>query len=136
LHAGRPARRHRSVVAGLGQRHAPRARAGARHARVRRDPGRRQRLHAWSGAPRRVPMIAVHHATPETFDALVLEPAGELVVLYFWGPDCPNCEFFASRLPAVLEQLGDVRARLVKVNAYEHDALATRFALYGIPQFY
>lgn len=81
-------------------------------------------------------MIAVHHATPETFDALVLEPAGELVVLYFWGPDCPNCEFFASRLPAVLEQLGDVRARLVKVNAYEHDALATRFALYGIPQFY
>ena len=57
-------------------------------------------------------------------------------MLYFWGPDCPNCEFFASRLPTVLEQLGDVRARLVKVNAYEHDALATRFALYGIPQFY
>ena len=47
-----------------------------------------------------------------------------------------NCEFFASRLPAVLEQLGDVPARLVKVNAYEHDSLATRFGLYGIPQFF
>ena len=61
-----------------------------------------------------VPMIPVHHATPETFDGLVLTPRDELVVVYFWGPQCPNCEFFASRLPAVLEQLGDVPARLVK----------------------
>jgi thioredoxin 1 len=83
-----------------------------------------------------VPMIPVHHATPETFDGLVIEPRDELVVVYFWGPQCPNCEFFASRLPAVLEQLGDVPARLVKVNAYEHDSLATRFGLYGIPQFF
>jgi thiol-disulfide isomerase/thioredoxin len=81
-------------------------------------------------------LIPVFQATPSTFDALVLEPRDELVVLYFWGPDCPNCDFFASRLPTVLEQLGDVAARLVKVNAYEHDALATRFAIYGIPQFF
>ncbi|MCA9573970.1 MAG: thioredoxin family protein [Polyangiales bacterium] len=81
-------------------------------------------------------MIPVHHATPETFDTLVLEPRDTLVIVYFWGPDCPNCEFFASRLPHLLELLGEVPARLVKVNAYEHDALATRFALFGIPQFF
>ena len=81
-------------------------------------------------------MIPVHNATPATFDELVFHPRDELVVLYFWGPDCPNCDFFATRLPGLLEALGDVKARLVKVNAYEHDELGTRFAIYGIPQFF
>jgi thiol-disulfide isomerase/thioredoxin len=81
-------------------------------------------------------MIPVLEATPETFDELVLNPKDELVVVYFWGPDCPNCEFFASRFSHVLEKLGDVPARIVKVNAYEHDALGTRFAIFGIPQFH
>ncbi len=81
-------------------------------------------------------MILVLEATPETFDELVLHPKGELVVVYFWGPDCPNCDFFASRFPHVVEKLGDVPARIVKVNAYDHDALGTRFAIFGIPQFH
>lgn len=85
---------------------------------------------------KRFPMIPVLEATPDTFDELVLSPKGELVVVYFWGPDCPNCEFFASRFSHVLEKLGDVPARIVKVNAYDHDALGTRFAIFGIPQFH
>lgn len=74
----------------------------------------------------------VQHATPETFDALVGGPG--LVVAYFWGPDCPNCEVFAADLPALLDRM-PAGVRLVKVDAYEHTDLARRFALFGIPGF-
>lgn len=74
-------------------------------------------------------------ADPETFDARLVEAKGQLVVAYFWGPDCPNCEVFAARLPHLLEVLGDAPLRIVKVNAYEYPDLARRFGIYGIPHF-
>lgn len=73
--------------------------------------------------------------TPENFDQLLDAPPGELVVVYFWGPDCPNCEIFARDLPQLLTELPQEGVRLVKVNAYEHTELARRFALFGIPAF-
>lgn len=73
--------------------------------------------------------------TPENFDALVLEPRGELVVVDFWGEGCPNCDVFAAAKPELLRELDGERVRIVKVNAYVHDALARRYALYGIPTF-
>ncbi|ATB29186.1 thioredoxin family protein [Melittangium boletus] len=76
-----------------------------------------------------------YDATPQTFDALVLEPQGELVVVDFWGPGCPNCDIYAAAEPALLSELEGARMRVVKVNAYEHEELARRFGLYGIPTF-
>jgi thioredoxin 1 len=72
--------------------------------------------------------------TPETFDAQVSAPADQLIVAYFWGPQCPNCEVFARDLPALLETLPP-NVTLVKTNAYEHPELARRFAIFGIPSF-
>jgi thioredoxin-like negative regulator of GroEL len=72
-------------------------------------------------------------ATPSTFDELINRP-GPLVVVYFWGPDCPNCELFARDLPDLLPELPE-GVRVVKVNAYEHTDLARRFGLAGIPAF-
>lgn len=77
----------------------------------------------------------IQDATPEDFDAQVLAPRGELVVVDFWGPDCPNCEAFAREAPALLETLAGERIRIVKVNAYAHFDLARRFGLFGIPTF-
>ncbi len=74
-------------------------------------------------------------ATPETFDALVLGAKGVLVVVEFWGLSCPNCEVFAKAEPGLVAGLGAAPWRFVKVNAYEHDGLARRFGLYGIPTF-
>ena len=74
----------------------------------------------------------VVHAAPATFDALVAGPG--LVTVYFWGPDCPNCELFAKDLPGLLEAL-PAGVRVVKVDAYAHPELATRFGLFGIPAF-
>lgn len=79
-----------------------------------------------------VPVIA---AGPADFDEKVLSPRDELVVAYFWGPDCPNCEVFAAHLPRLLESLRGARMRLVKIDAYSHPELARRFGLYGIPNF-
>ncbi len=78
--------------------------------------------------------VTIESATPESFDKLI-EGGDELVVVYFWGPNCPNCEVFARDLPGLLEELPPVSVRLVKVNAYEHPELARRFALFGIPAF-
>ena len=72
--------------------------------------------------------------TPDTFDALIATGENELVVVYFWGPECPNCEVFARDLPDLLESL-PANTRVVKVNAYEHPELARRYALFGIPGF-
>lgn len=82
------------------------------------------------------PTIPVLHATDADFDAKVLAPRDELVVVYFWGPHCPNCEVFAARLPELLAALGEAPARLVKVNAYDETQVATRHGIYGIPAFH
>jgi thioredoxin 1 len=76
--------------------------------------------------------VAAEIATPETFDALVQSDG--LVVTYFWGPQCPNCEVFARDLPSLLETLPQ-GVRVVKVNAYQYPDLARRFGLFGIPTF-
>lgn len=78
--------------------------------------------------------VAVEIGTPESFDELI-GGGPELVVAYFWAPDCPHCEVFARDLPGLLEGLPPVGVRLVKVNASEHPDLARRFALVGVPAF-
>lgn len=78
-------------------------------------------------------MPDVQIATPESYDALLARSAG-LTVVYFWGPDCPNCEIFARDLPELLGEL-PAGVSVVKVNAYDHPELARRYAIFGIPSF-
>jgi thioredoxin 1 len=77
----------------------------------------------------------VTDATPEEFDGLLAGDAGALVVLYMWGPNCPNCDFFATRLPHVVRALAGSTVLLVKVDVYAHPELARRYAVHGIPHF-
>ena len=74
-------------------------------------------------------------ADPSGFDAALADGDPRLLVAYFWGPDCPNCEVFARELPSLLPELDGTKVRLLKVNAYEHMELARRYALFGIPTF-
>ena len=78
----------------------------------------------------------IEEATPEDFDQRVLEARDELVLVYFWGNDCPNCEVFAADMQRVLAPFEDAKLRVVKVDAYAHEVLARRFGLYGIPNFF
>ena len=74
-------------------------------------------------------------ATPEEFDALLEARRDALIVLYMWGHDCPNCEFFAKRLPELLPQLADTPLVIAKVNVYERPEVARRYGVFGIPHF-
>jgi thioredoxin 1 len=76
--------------------------------------------------------MSLEIGTPDSFDAQIGQPG--LVVAYFWGPECPNCEVFARDLPVLLEEL-PTGVKVVKTNAYEHPELARRFGLFGIPAF-
>lgn len=76
-----------------------------------------------------------YEATPANFEELVLQPRGELVVVDFWGEGCPNCDVYAAAEPALLSELEGAPMRVVKVNAYQHEELALRFGLFGIPTF-
>lgn len=83
-------------------------------------------------------MTATHRFEPttaEAFDALLQAPEGKLVVAYFWGTHCPNCEVFAADAPELLHALPELPVKLVKVDAYSNPALATRYGLFGIPAF-
>jgi thiol-disulfide isomerase/thioredoxin len=42
--------------------------------------------------------------TPENFDQLTSAADG-LVVAYFWGPECPNCEIFARDFPGLIPEV-------------------------------
>jgi thioredoxin-like negative regulator of GroEL len=79
--------------------------------------------------------MLVDVATPDDFEKKAFQNAQPLTVVYFWGPQCPNCEVFARHLPAILKTMEKDPIQLIKVNAYEHTELATRFGLYGIPTF-
>jgi thioredoxin 1 len=72
-------------------------------------------------------------ATAANFDALLAAESG-LVVAYFWGTDCVNCDVFSRDLPALLEQ-SPPGVKFLKVNAYEHMDLARRYGLFGVPAF-
>ncbi len=79
--------------------------------------------------------IPITTADAHTFRDEVLGPRGELVIVYFWGDDCPNCDVFKQHLPSMLEELGEVPARLVMVDAYTETSLAREFGLFGVPAF-
>jgi len=74
-------------------------------------------------------------ATPDEWDAILATRSDALLVLYMWGPNCPNCEFFATRLPHVLRALAGVNVHFVKVDVYAHPELARRYGVFGIPHF-
>lgn len=88
---------------------------------------------AFGTRPGGVPVI---DADDTTIDAELAGTHGDLVVIEFWGPGCPNCDFFESQLPSLLDALHGERVRFVRFNAYEYPEVATRFGLFGIPAFY
>jgi thioredoxin 1 len=73
--------------------------------------------------------------TPEELDARLAARDGCLIVLYLWGPDCPNCVIFKRHLPALLEGLHDAEFSLLMLDVYAHPEVALRYGVFGIPHF-
>jgi thiol-disulfide isomerase/thioredoxin len=75
-------------------------------------------------------------ADDASFDREVRAVRGALVVVYFWGPDCPNCDVFKAALPGILDELGEAPVRLVSVEAIGSPDTALAHSIYGVPTFY
>lgn len=73
--------------------------------------------------------------TPEELDARLAARDDRLIVLYLWGPDCPNCVIFKRHLPALLAELQDADFSLLMLDVYAHPEVARRYGVFGIPHF-
>lgn len=80
-------------------------------------------------------MAAPRDVTPEQLDALLAAPSDRLLLLYLWGPDCPNCEIFKRSLPQLLPPLAELPVDFLMLDAYQYPEVARRYAVYGIPHF-
>jgi thioredoxin-like negative regulator of GroEL len=73
--------------------------------------------------------------SPAEFTARLAAQNSTLLVVYLWGPNCPNCVIFKRSLPKLLERLSDIDADLIELDVYAHPEIATRFGVMGIPHF-
>lgn len=79
--------------------------------------------------------VDIERLTSETFDARLEQSADQIVGIFFWGHDCPNCEVAKNMLHQEHEQLNKLGLKWFHVNVYENFDLGTRFGLHGIPTF-
>lgn len=73
--------------------------------------------------------------TPGELDLLLAKASERLLLLYLWGPDCPNCEVFKRSWPSLLPELAKLPVDFVSLDAYQYPEIARRYAVYGIPHF-
>lgn len=79
-----------------------------------------------------VPMPQLHQAD---FDERTKVHESELVGIFFWGHNCPNCEVAKKMLSEESQRLKDFQLTWFHVNTYEDFDLGVRFGLHGIPTF-
>src|SRR5579885_1046346 len=82
---------------------------------------------------RRNPMAGNHimEFTEQNFDEQVLKSA-KPVLVDFWAPWCAPCRMMAPTVDAIAAEYAD-RAVVGKLNVDDHQSLATRYNIRGIP---
>ena len=73
----------------------------------------------------------VMHVGDADFDAVVMQSA-EPVLVDFWAEWCGPCKMIAPALDELAEAY-DGRARIVKVNVYQHRVTAMKYHVRSIP---
>lgn len=73
--------------------------------------------------------------TQASFDETLQKSSHELVGIFFWGHDCPNCEVAKRMLLEEATALLALKLKWFHVNTYTESALGTRFGLHGVPTF-
>jgi thiol-disulfide isomerase/thioredoxin len=69
------------------------------------------------------------------FDQRLGAHEDDLVGIFFWGHNCPNCEIAKGRLSQEADTMNSLGMKWFHVNTYENFDLGTRFGLFGIPTF-
>lgn len=79
--------------------------------------------------------VKIEQLDVNNFEERLKNHEQELVGIFFWGHDCPNCEIAKSRLSEEAEAMNTSGLKWFHVNTYENFELGTRFGLFGIPAF-
>ena len=77
----------------------------------------------------------IEELTLGNFDERLKASQNELVGVFFWGHDCPNCEVAKTQLNLHADDFNALGLKWYHVNTYENFELGTRFGLFGIPTF-
>jgi thioredoxin-like negative regulator of GroEL len=78
----------------------------------------------------------VRKLTVDTFEDALAASQGQLVGVFFWGHDCPNCEVAKNSLFNNKVRAKGLGIKWFSVNVYENAELGTRFGLHGVPTFF
>ncbi|MFP3503607.1 thioredoxin family protein [Burkholderia sp. SIMBA_062] len=73
---------------------------------------------------------------PDTFDAGVAGAGDALVVVFFWGVDCFNCEIAKKAMLAQPDAIRALGLKWFHCDVYEHPELGRRFGLHGVPTWF
>ena len=79
--------------------------------------------------------INIEELNVQNFEAKLKESSAELVGIFFWGHNCPNCEIAKNTLSEESEAMNSLGIKWFHVNTYENFELGTQFGLFGIPTF-
>lgn len=79
-------------------------------------------------------VYSIENVVSADFDQKVLT-SNELVCVFFWGHDCPNCDIAKRVLIDRKDEVDSLGLKWFHANIYEDFDLATRFGLFGIPVF-
>lgn len=79
--------------------------------------------------------VKIEELNTENFEQRLKAHEQDLVGVFFWGHDCPNCEIAKARLAEEAAAMNESGIKWFHVNTYENFSLGTRFGLFGIPAF-
>lgn len=75
----------------------------------------------------------MQRVTAPWLDGVLAEDDDRVVALFLWGRDCPSCDIAKRALLASPARFRPPGLRWLHQNVYDDRALATRFALHGVP---
>ena len=70
-----------------------------------------------------------------SIDAAIAGAGDKLVCVFFWGPDCVNCEIAKQAMLADPQPVRLLGLHWLQANVYQDEELGRRFGLHGIPVF-
>ncbi|MDB5819719.1 MAG: thioredoxin [Rhizobacter sp.] len=70
------------------------------------------------------------------FDQALVDAGDALVVVYFWGDNCFNCDQFKKAALIKQAEIRELGLHWLQADVYADSGLRRRFALHGVPTFY
>jgi thioredoxin-like negative regulator of GroEL len=81
-------------------------------------------------------LLEMRPTTASGFDRALADAGDALVVVYFWGDACFNCDQFKKSATIKAAEIRELGLHWLQADVYADSGLRRRFALHGVPTFY